>query len=94
MLISLIAPRPTYVASASKDLWADPIGEFLSTQGAIPVYNLFDLNNDELKERKELEYEKPILTGHIGHHVRRGRHNIIIYDWKNYIQFADRFLKN
>ena len=90
MLISLSAPRPVYVASASKDLWADPKGEFLSAKGAIPVYNLFNLNNDELISREVLEYENPILSGFIGHHVRRGRHNIIIYDWKNVILFSGR----
>lgn len=41
MLISLIAPRPLYLSTASEDTWGDPRGEFQAAIAAAPVYQLF-----------------------------------------------------
>ncbi|MCF7955092.1 MAG: acetylxylan esterase [Phycisphaerae bacterium] len=90
MLISLIAPRPVYVASAVGDKWADPRGEFLSCVGADAVYKL--LNTSGLVSHTMPGIEKP-LVGTINYHIRNGIHDVTDYDWAQYLDFADRYLK-
>lgn len=90
-LLSLMAPRPLYVASASDDLWADPYGEFLSIKETIKVYQLygFNFNQDWNKRRKQLIEPGMSLTGKIGYHLREGKHDVTSSDWKKFIQFAE-----
>lgn len=86
-LLSLIAPRPLYVGSAAEDLWSDPKGEFLSAWHAGEVYTLLrkkGLDNDEMPQ-----VERPIGNT-IHYHIRKGKHDINIYDWEQYINFAKK----
>jgi hypothetical protein len=87
MLIALIAPRPVYIASASEDLWADPVGEFLSGRLAQPVYDLYGLSGLGVKV---LPATNQPVGEYVGYHLREGRHNLLEYDWRQYIQFAKR----
>lgn len=90
-LIALMAPRPVYIASAIDDRWADPKGEFLSGVYATPVYELFGLTGISSNEIPAID--QPIIDGHIGYHVRSGDHDITLYDWLQFVKFADKYFK-
>jgi (4-O-methyl)-D-glucuronate---lignin esterase len=88
MLLSLIAPRPLYVASAEEDRWADPKGEYLALKNADPVYRL--VGTDGLADRVPVVNQS--LIGTLSYHIRSGEHNVTHYDWEQYLKWADRFL--
>ncbi|MEM7385465.1 MAG: sialate O-acetylesterase [Verrucomicrobiota bacterium] len=90
MLMSLVAPRPLYVASAENDRWADPKGEFLAAKGANPVYRA--LGKKGLLARDMPRLNQPV-SGTIGYHYRQGNHAVTDYDWSQYLAFADTHLK-
>ncbi|HVJ46047.1 MAG TPA: alpha/beta hydrolase-fold protein [Luteolibacter sp.] len=90
-LLGLIAPRPAYIASATKDGWADPTSEFRTCIQASPVYRLYGF--ETVTTRKFPEPEKPLKDGRVGYHLRTGEHNLTLYDWKNFMDFADLNLR-
>ena len=88
-MLALVAPRPLYVASASEDLWADPRGEFLSLAEASKVYALFGAKN--LPSEENFAIEKPFI-GDVGYHMRKGKHDMVEYDWENFCDFFSKAL--
>lgn len=89
-LLGLIAPRLLYVASASEDKWADPKGEFMSAVEAGKVYQLYKKIGLGMAEMPP--HSTPIGKN-IGYHLRNGVHDILLYDWTQYMNFADKHFK-
>lgn len=90
-LLACIAPRPLYVASADADSWADPKGEFLAAREASKVYEFLGVPGLAVSEWPAVEL--PSIEGNVAYHLREGKHDITLYDWQNYILFADKYLK-
>ncbi len=90
-LIALIAPRPIYVASAIEDTWADPEGEYLSALYASPIYELY--GKQGLSTIAMPEVRQPDAGGYVAYHIREGKHDITLYDWEQYVKFANRHWK-
>jgi hypothetical protein len=88
MLLSLIAPRPLYVASAEGDQWSDPKGEFLAARKADPVYALFNKKGIGTDSMPGLH--QPVGET-VRYHIRAGKHDVTLYDWQQYLGFADKY---
>jgi hypothetical protein len=89
-VISLVAPRPIYVASAEDDKHSDPEGEFASLQAANPVFKLLGSGGLPAAIFPAVNSS---LQGDNGYHIRTGRHDVTDFDWQQYLDFADRRLK-
>ena len=86
-LLSLLAPRPLYVASAQDDAWADPQGEFLSCLAASRQWQFWDRRGVETTQWPAVH--QPVGQS-VGYHLRAGGHGVTDYDWAQWLDFADR----
>ncbi len=94
MLAALIAPRLLYIASASEDIHSDPAKEYQTAVLATPVYELLDVPGLVGHANHEGLPPAPLLDGHIGYHVREGPHDLTAVDWRHFLDFAARHLRN
>lgn len=87
-LIALVAPRPLYLAWAESD--AEVIGELQAATLANPVYSLFGFTGIPIARFPPKN--TPVHTGRIGCHYRTGKHEITLYDWEQFVAFANKYM--
>jgi len=88
LMLSLMAPRPLYVASAEGDQWSDPKGEFLSAVSASRVYEL--LRKPGIGTATMPPVDQPTdQSRFVAYHVRSGKHDVTAFDWDEYLNFLD-----
>lgn len=89
-LMALIAPRPLFITGGTKDLWADPKGEFLACVAASPVYTL--LGKKGLSTTEMPTPDVALIDSDIAFRNHEGGH-VDILDWPTFLEFAQRQFK-
>jgi len=90
MVISMIAPRPVYVASAKEDTNSNPEGEFWGAKNAEAVYKLFGPYSLPANDQPPLNTP---AVGRMAYHIRPGKHDVTDYDWIQYLNFCDKYFR-
>lgn len=85
-VVALVAPRTIAVGVATKDVRADPKGEYLSVVAAAPVWRLLGL---ETPLPAEMPRPGGAIVGPVSFHVREGGHDMLLEDWNAYMDVAD-----
>ena len=91
MLIALSAPRPVFITGGTTDQWADPVGEFLATVAAGPVYRLLGRKDLGVVELPPLD--TPFTDGDLGWHYHTGGHTATTADWQAFLTFLGKYFK-
>lgn len=89
MLVASMAPRGVYITAAEDDEWADPKGMYLSLLHASDVYEKIYGISVPLSERMPA-INNPTDNPYAAYHIRDGEHDLNLYDWEQFLNFADR----
>jgi hypothetical protein len=89
-LLAAVAPRRVLVSSAEGDAWADPQGEFLALQRALPAFQGYDATTDLPESWPEPENGIVKGAGLVGYHLRTGKHDLIAADWGAFLRLLRR----
>ncbi|MBQ2625483.1 MAG: hypothetical protein IJG18_10360 [Kiritimatiellae bacterium] len=87
-LLALVAPRLLCVASATRDHWAGPVGEWWAAKLASPAWRLYGKKG--LEAEAPPSPDAPQANGSVAYCLRSGAHDLGLEDWTFYMDFADR----
>ncbi|MEN2281631.1 acetylxylan esterase [Algoriphagus sp. SE2] len=90
-LVAMIAPRPLLLQTGNTDYWSDPKGEFLATQEAKKVYELFGEEGPQSNEMP-LPGDTSLIENKLGYYMHEGGHGTIPSDYPVFIRFMNKFL--
>jgi dienelactone hydrolase len=90
-LVALCAPRPVLFSAAEEDQWANPAGQFEVLKAADPVYHLLGVEGLAAQQMPPLG---KLIDSRLGYYIRTGKHSMTADDWRVFLDFADRNLKN
>ncbi|MGH9842781.1 MAG: hypothetical protein ACREEM_28895, partial [Blastocatellia bacterium] len=90
-LAALVAPRGFHEGEAANDLIADPRGSWLATVEASKIW-AFHGKAAALKDEMPLVNDL-LINGPIAYHMREGGHDLILFDWKLYLDHADSLFR-
>ena len=88
-LVSAIAPRQVYIASAAEDTWADPESEYLCCAASSEYWKLYGKTGFVGEDRAPIVGDI-FHDGSIGYHLRSGEHYFSREDWNKFLNY---FLK-
>jgi hypothetical protein len=90
MLLSICAPRPVYVSSASADDWADPQKEYEAALLCGEAYRLYGKSG--LRDGPIPPCDASLQEGDVGYHNRLGEHGCEVYDWEQFLRFMRKYV--
>jgi hypothetical protein len=91
-LVALCAPRPVFVGVGSlnvEGIWIDPVGTFMATSLASPVYRL--VGKKGLNTTQMPPEGTPLIDGDLAFSQHHGGHTNLP-NWPTFIEFASRYL--
>lgn len=85
-LLSAIAPRYVYIASAEEDIWADPEKEYECCVAAGRYYESLGVKGF-IHPNRLPKAEEQFRDGTIGYHIRHGKHYFSRRDWQLFFRY-------
>ena len=88
-LMAAIAPRLLYIASATNDDYADPMGEYLSGKYASKAWNIYGK-----KGLEDTSFPAPasLISNDVGYYLREGEHEFMPENWDILLEFIEKHL--